>query len=202
MGRVGVVGFYGMLITLTCLTFLGSAGCSEEAGTGTAWPGVSTTSSSALVVTSVEAQVLGEFVELGALMGSVPVFGLARLASGMTIAPTWWPVVEQNSPPEGDSGFANPHVVGDPSREPEGQLLLRCGDGWLNFIANFRGDLGDVSGEMVGSVAQRPAYLHQLNGGWLVQWSYEGRWYALFGRGVPRDVVTSTALNMTLIERY
>jgi hypothetical protein len=200
MGRVGARALWATGATLTCLLALGLGGCTQEAGADASAPSVISTGTSAVFETVAKA--VPEFLELSALMGDVPVFGLDQLPNGMTVPSTWWPVVEQSAPPQGENGANNPRVVDGASREPEGQLILKCGDGWLDVIANFRGDLGDVSGEMVGSVAGRPAYLYELGGGWLVQWGYEGRWYGLFGRGVTRDVVTSTALNMTLVERY
>ena len=75
-------------------------------------------------------------------------------------------------------------------------MVFQAGDGWLAILENFRGDLGDVTGTPVGSVAGNPATLYEVNGGELVQWSQDGRWYGVFGRGVARDVVVAVALGM------
>jgi hypothetical protein len=147
-------------------------------------------------------QVIEAFRQLAEAMPAVTVFGLESLPSGMDVAAEWWPVLDQAEPRVSEESVTNPRVEAGASSEPEGQLLLSCGDGWLAVLENFRGDLGDVTGESVGFVAGRPANLYQVNGGWLVQWSLDGRWYGVFGRGVPRDVVTSTALSMMRVERY
>ena len=146
--------------------------------------------------------VLPAFRQLAASMGEVPVFAVEELPEGSSIAGQWWPVVDGDAPLAGTPPELNPKVVGEDSDEPEGQLLLQYADGWLCIIENFRGDLGDVAGEPVGEVMDAPAFLYEINGGWLVQWGYEGRWYGVFGRGVSRDVVVSSALMMSLVERY
>ena len=63
----------------------------------------------------------------------------------------------------------------------------------------FHGDLGDVSGTPVGKVGGSPAALFQVNGGELVQWSQDGRWYGLFARGVGRDAILAAALGMKTV---
>ncbi len=68
--------------------------------------------------------------------------------------------------------------------------------GWLVILENFQGDLGDVTGMPVGEVAGEPAALYEVNGGQLVQWSQDGRWYGVFGRGIPGQDVIDTALGM------
>ncbi len=174
------------------------AGCSKEPVSEVSLPGTALGGSTSTSAVAGAQEVVPAFKTLAAAMSPVPVFGLAALPSGMAVAETWQPVIDgMGSEVSGQS--ANPHVADAGTDEPEGQLLMSCGSGWLCAIENFRGDLGDVTGENVGSVGGAPAYLYQVNGGWLVQWAHEGRWYGLFGRGVPRDVVTSTALSMTLV---
>jgi hypothetical protein len=200
MKRMGIIGRGLIVACAAVIGCMGWWGCTEGSS-----PTLHMEPNSETIVTpqSRDQQgVLQAFEDFAQAMGTVPVFGLESLPSGMEVASQWWPVLDQARPEASAESVANPRVEGSPRSEPEGELLLRCGDGWLDVLANFRGDLGDVNGESVGSVAGRPANLYQVNGGWLVQWSHEGRWYGLFGRGVPRDVVTSTALSMMLIERY
>ncbi len=177
---------------------VGVAGCSGIAVPETSVPSDVTEPSTSTTVVAPAGEVHPAFRQLAEAMAPLPVFGLVDLPSGMAVADSWWPVIDGG--PNGDAGSVeNPHVLGAMTEEPEGQLVLKWGDGWLDVVANFRGDLGDVSGERVGTVGGEPAYLYQVNGGWLVQWAYQGRWYGVFGRGVPRDVVTSTAATMSLV---
>jgi hypothetical protein len=67
------------------------------------------------------------------------------------------------------------------------------------IIENFRGDLGDVRGTPVGNVAGRPATLYEFADGSLVQWSDQGAWYGVFGRGVDAADVLGTALSLMVI---
>lgn len=140
------------------------------------------------------------FVALAAAVAPVPAFGLAELPAESTVAAEWWPVLEGEpaAPVEGAT-VANPWVSKVEGVDREAQLLLDCGGGWLVIIVNFRGDLGDVVGEEVGAVGGNRALLYEVNGGNLVQWSHEGRWYGVFGRGVSKEVVVETALNMELV---
>ncbi len=90
------------------------------------------------------------------------------------LADSWAPVIDSTDPGSYDGpSRRNPYVVGSGS-EAEAQVVYRVGEGWLVFIENFRGDLGDVTGEEVGSVDGKPATLFSVNGGELVQWSYNG----------------------------
>jgi hypothetical protein len=197
----GVVVCMLVAIVMGAMGGLGACGCSNEHSLPLP--------ASVLVDTSMaeeepegQQQVIAAFRQLAESMPAVTVFGLESLPSGMEVAVGWWPLLEGTEPEALEWRVPNPRVERPTSSEPEGQLLLSCGDGWLAVLENFRGDLGDVMGESVGSVAGSPANLYQVNGGWLVQWSFDGRWYGVFGRGVPRDVVTSTALSMMPVERY
>jgi hypothetical protein len=43
------------------------------------------------------------------------------------------------------------------------------------------------------------ADLYSVNGGELVQWSKNGCWYGVFGRGLSRDVILAAALAMKVM---
>lgn len=196
--KCGYVCNQRVLMVVAALACVGClAGCSEGKAT-VAVEAVQTTTS---VVESegVSTQAgTAVFRSMQEAMEPVQVFGLAQVPDDMVVAQNWWPVVEDESP--NASRFeVNPRVVGAGEMEPEGQLLFRCGDGWVCILENFRGDLGDVQGEAVGAVAGAPAYGFEVNGGWLVQWAYEGRWYGVFGRGVSRALINTTALSLTLV---
>jgi hypothetical protein len=200
MERIHMLGL-SVVATIAVALCVGTAGCSGGGALGT--PASEGALSTTVGETTPQQQeMLPAFNKLADYMGTVPVFGLASLPEGTDVSQTWWPVLEQSEPGTSQELIENPRVEGVRQGEPEGELLLKCGEGWLAVLANFRGDLGDVSGERVGVVAGMPAYLYQIGGCWLVQWSYEGRWYGVFGRGVSRDIVTSTALSMRLVERY
>jgi hypothetical protein len=199
IGRFGV----GALVSIIAFAgVLGIGGCSTRVDAETP---SSVDGASGAVTTGGQSTDVGfeeAFRDLAADLEPVPAFGLAELPSGTTVASSWWPVVDGGSPEGFSDKSVNPHIIGSSQGEAEGQILLACGDGWLAVLANFRGDLGDVSGEKVGAISGAPAYLYEVNGGSLVQWGYQGRWYGVFGRGVPRDLVISTALSMTLIEKH
>ncbi len=112
------------------------------------------------------------------------------------MAGTWVPVISSADPGSYDGPQRrNPYVVGT-GLEAEVQVVYRVGAGWLVIIENFRGDLGDVTGENVGSVGDSPATLFSVNGGELVQWGNNGCWYGVFGRGLAREVILAAALGM------
>ena len=140
------------------------------------------------------------FTEMASSMGGVPVFAVVDLPEGAVLAESWLPVIEETDGQSTTESGPNPRIVGAGGEEPEGQLVLEYGNGWLVVIENFRGDLGDVVGDEVGKVAGQSACLYEVNGGWLVQWSFEGRWYGVFGRDVETDAVVSLALKMALLE--
>lgn len=158
--------------------------------------GVTTTTSKA-VRTDIKA-----FAVVAEALIPIAVFGWESLPETMTVPRTWWPLLETADPARTQERPANPYLEDAGGTEPSAQVLLTCGSGWIMVVENFRGDLGDVSGEPIGEVAGNPAHLYEVNGGLLVQWGYEGRWYGVFGRGVSEDMVVSTALTMALIERY
>jgi hypothetical protein len=118
----------------------------------------------------------------------------------MTVPDCWWPVVELKTPDEYSGPAApNPLILEGGAAAPEIQVILQLPGGWLDVLENFRGDLGDVSGRPAGSVVGHTATLYEVNEGWLVQWSDRGRWYGVFGRGLPAETVVESALNMILI---
>ena len=108
---------------------------------------------------------------------------------------------EQDAPP--DSGPAGPPVSNPRLRleggEPQAEVLVEVPGGGLLFLENFRGDLGDVTGEAVGDVAGRPASRYELAGGTLVQWSDTGRWYAVYGWGEGAEHVVAVAQEMRVL---
>ena len=137
------------------------------------------------------------FGDLAVAVAPMPIYGLAELPVDVTVPSEWWPAVDVPSPADYQGpSVANPHVLAAEGGEAEVQLLLDFGTGWLVIIANFRGDLGDVSGVAVGDVEGNDAYVYEVNGGTLVQWGDGGRWYGVFGRGVPAELVIETALSM------
>ena len=73
-------------------------------------------------------------------------------------------MVESRIPAVRRTALGNPRVLGS-GAEAEIQVMFRAGEGWLAILENFRGDLGDVSGTPVGSVAGNPATLYEINGG-------------------------------------
>ena len=141
------------------------------------------------------------FRDIAKWTAPAPAYGLLELPLGALISPRWWPVLSLASPSEwpGDV-FANPRVMSGVPGSQEVQLILTMGDGWLVILENFRGDLGDVTGRPVGWVAGHEAWLYPLNGGVLVQWSGQGAWYGVFGRGLPADEVARVALSMRRVD--
>jgi hypothetical protein len=142
----------------------------------------------------------GVFAKVAKLAAPMPVYGLPDLPEGARVAVDWWPVVEVGSPAEyHGEATVNPRILGGEGYEPEIQIVLKYLGGWLAILENFRGDLGEVSGAEVGSVAGHTAVLYEVNGGDLVQWSDGGRWYGVFGRGLRAADVVKVALEMRLI---
>jgi hypothetical protein len=141
------------------------------------------------------------FEELAVALAPMPVYGLRQLPAGVSVAELWWPVIELESPDEyqGEK-TVNPWMVQSPEADPQAQVVLEVDEGWAVVFANFRGDLGDVQGEPVGSVGGHDAFLFEVNGGVLAQWSDGGRWYGVFGRNVSREAVASLVGQMVLIE--
>ncbi len=136
------------------------------------------------------------FAELAANCRPMTIFAPAVLPDDAVLADRWFPVLESQDPGSYDGPPArNPQVLGS-GADSEVQVIFQAGDGWLAILENFRGDLGDVKGTPVGTVAGSPAVVYEVNGGELVQWSQDGLWYGVFGRGIARDQLVDVALGM------
>jgi hypothetical protein len=181
------------------------AGCGQTLPTGGATaPDVASSATSRLPsppssdsVTSAQSEdVDGLFAELAATSQPMTIFAPTALPEDAVLADRWFPVLESqdsgayDGPPAG-----NPQVLGS-GADSEIQVIFQAGDGWLAILENFRGDLGDVTGTPVGFVAGNAATLYEVNGGELVQWSQDGRWYGVFGRGIGKDDTVAIALGM------
>ena len=136
------------------------------------------------------------FAELAATCEPMTVFAPTVLPEDAVLADRWYPVLESQDPGAYDGPPAgNPQVLGS-GADSEIQVIFQAGEGWLAILENFRGDLGDVTGTAVGSVAGNAAAVYEVNGGELVQWSQDGLWYGVFGRGIGRDDTVAVALGM------
>jgi len=136
------------------------------------------------------------FTELAAATHPMSIFAPTVLPENAALAERWLPVLESRDPGSYEGPPAgNPQVLGS-GAESEIQVIFQAGDGWLAVLENFRGDLGDVTGTPIGSVAGNAATLYEVNGGELVQWSQDGLWYGVFGRGLGRDDTVDVALGM------
>ena len=137
------------------------------------------------------------YARIAAAVRPLAVFAPTGLPDGAELAPRWLPVLESKVPEVSSVQGANPLIVGS-GADAEVQVIYQVGAGsaWLVVMENFHGDLGDVSGEDVGKVDGIPARIYEVNGGELVQWSLDGKWYGVFGRGVSRGVILATALEM------
>ena len=71
------------------------------------------------------------------------------------------------------------------------------GAGVLQFLEGVAGDVGDLPYRDAGSVCGCRAAVYELLGGTLVQWSYEGAWYGVYGRGFAEEVVVEVAGGMS-----
>lgn len=177
---------------------MASAACGEDrSGVSSVVDPVATSVAPATTETASVARVFAELAEATAPM---TVYGLAELPEGATVPAEWWPIVDMETPSEyAGPSVANPRVSGGQADDVDAQLLIEYQDGWLAFLQNFRGDLGDVEGEDIGAVDGHAAALYEVNGGILVQWGDEGRWYGVFARGVAPDEVVRVALQMRAI---
>ena len=129
------------------------------------------------------------------------VYGIAELPKGATVPAEWWPIVDVETPSEYTGPpTANPRVIVGQEDDAQVQLVVEYQGGWVGSLQNFRGDLGDVQGQDGGVVDGHPARQYEVNGGVLVQWRDEGRWYGLFARGVAADEVIRLALQMRAID--
>lgn len=193
-------------IALACALLVvawGSAACAEDTpAVSSSLEAVITPVAAAptLPATSEQTGFAEVFVDMAAAAAPMTVYGLAELPEGVTVPLEWWPIVDLSSPAEYDGPVVkNPRILGDEAVDPEMQLVLEYQGGWLGIFENFRGDPGDADGEEVGAVAGHRAILYDVDGAPLVQWSDEGRWYCVLGRGVSADEVVRIALQMQIV---
>jgi hypothetical protein len=171
----------------------GTAFPTESSSTVVTVPPASSESTSSTVGAST---VESLFVSLAQASQPMTIFAPTFLPQGTVLAESWLPVLDSEDPGtyEGPP-LANPKVLGT-GADAEIQVIFQAGEGWLAILENFRGDLGDVKGIPVGTVEGNPAALYEVNGGELVEWSKQGLWYGVFGRGVARDDMVAVALGM------
>ncbi|MGI5940303.1 MAG: hypothetical protein ACOX8V_06415 [Thermoleophilia bacterium] len=196
----------GVVVVLLCVVILFSVtGCGGEGNSressSTSSVNVSTASThgrstQSTNVRALDREIQAAFEEMASALAPLHVYAPSQLPADTHPADTWWPVLQVVEPGlyQGPDR-PNPHMSQDPT-EPSAEMILNTEDGWLLFLENFRGDLGDAEGEVVGSIAGNTAVRHRLDGGVLVQWSDAGRWYGVFGRGVPEETVVDVALGM------
>jgi hypothetical protein len=176
----------------------------QRAGEPAVTPGTATTalqaettstSEASTVVTS-RATVAGVFADIAQSLSPLVIFAPSEVPDAVELAPQWLPVLDSSDPAaDGQPRKANPSIVGE-GEDAEVQVVLTAGGGWMVVIENFHGDLGDVSGKEVGKVDGIPAYSFEVNGGELIQWSFDGKWYGVFGRGVSKGAILALALGM------
>jgi hypothetical protein len=165
-------------------------------GTTATEPEHEATTTEAATVTTPRATVAGVFADLAQSLRPLVVFAPSDVPESARVAADWLPVIASPYPASATQPRkANPLVVGE-GADAEVQVVLEVGSGWMVVIENFHGDLGDVTGKDVGKVDGIPATLFEVNGGELVQWSLDGKWYGVFGRGVSEDAILALALGM------
>ena len=141
-------------------------------------------------------EISGAFAEVSTQVGEMTFYVPGTLLVGSELHHCWWPASSgQEYDAQADSGEPNPHVSGvDASAEV--RVLLKVAGGWVEILEGVHGDLGELPNEAAGEVAGHPARSYRLLGGHLVQWSDNGRWYAVYGRGVSADDVERVAQGM------
>ena len=141
-------------------------------------------------------EISGAFAELRDHSGEMTLYAPSALPLGSGLHHCWWPASSgQEYDVEADSGKPNPYVSGA-ATSPEVRVLLKVPSGWVEILEGVRGDLGELPYEPAGEVAGHPARSYRLLGGCLVQWSDNGRWYAVYGKGVRVEDVTRIAQGM------
>ncbi len=154
--------------------------------------------------TPIDGHISAAFVQVAAALFPVPVYAPTSLPADASLAECWRPVIGVEDPEVdvASSGTEkpqpNPRLNGG-GGEPQAEMLVDLPAGGLMFLENFRGDLGDISGETVGTVAGNTATLYDLGQGVLVQWSDGGRWYAVYGWGEGTKVTVPVALSMCVL---
>jgi hypothetical protein len=187
------------VILVLVVGMLAGYGVSDGCGSSGSTTGVRDAAGSSTTLTGNAAVIAQGFADLAASL-SIPIYGLADPPAGAALVASWWPVIEVTSAADYTGpAVANPRVLNAGGSEPEVQMILDYQGASLDILENFRGDLGDVTGTVVGSVAGHTATFYEVNGGMLVQWSDEGHWYGVFGRGVSRKDLIRIALDMKLV---
>jgi hypothetical protein len=144
--------------------------------------------------------ILEAFAAVREQAGEMTLYVPATLPAGATLHRCWWPASSgQEYDGQADSGEPNPHVTGAETTI-EVRVLLKVAGGWVEILEGVRGDLGELPSEDIGDVAGHAARSYRLLGGYLVQWSDSGRWYAVYGRGVSADAVGRVAQGMYVDE--
>jgi hypothetical protein len=192
----GAVGWGALARGFACIVLVAAAqGCSGPT-TLSAPPSSVSTSLQPVATMTRPADTVQLFAEVAAELAPRAVYAPTSLPDGAVLAGAWAPVIASTDPGSyGGPQRSNPYVVGS-GADAEVQVVYRVGTGWLVIIENFHGDLGDVAGESIGTVGGNPANLFPVNGGELVQWSENGCWYGVFGRGLSRGVILAAALGM------
>jgi hypothetical protein len=190
-----VVGLGLVLGVVACTA--GDPATETTSGLGTTASAATASSSSTVTTDRGDSSTIAAlFDELAASAAPMTVFAPTYLPTDVALTKYWLPVIDSSKPEEyAGPPVSNPQVLGSGS-DSEIQVILQSREGWIAIIEDFRGDLGDVSGSAVGTVAGNAATLYEVNGGDLVQWSQDGRWYGVFGRGVSRDDTIAVALGM------
>jgi hypothetical protein len=191
--RVTLALMLGLDIVLACL------GCGASVPDGSALAVNGRSSSTAPAgLDGGDARSAGTvFSNLAGSGGSMPIYGWIDAPEGATLLADWLPVIDQEDPDNYEGpAVPNPRISGGGGYDPEIQVVFSYGGGWLVVVENFRGDLGDVTGTVVGSISGHAASLYEVNGGCLVQWSDGGRWYGVFGRKVQSEQLVPLALDM------
>lgn len=138
----------------------------------------------------------GAFAEVRKQLGAMTLYEPGTLPAGSELHHCWWPASSgQEYDAQADSGEPNPRVTGIDA-SPEVRVLLKVAGGWVEILEGVRGDLGELPNEPAGDVAGHSARSYRLMGGYLVQWSDDGRWYAVYGRGVGLEDVKRVAQGM------
>lgn len=119
----------------------------------------------------------------------------SEVPAGTRIAAHWSDVLAVSAPSDTTATGANPRVSGT-GATAEVTLVLEIGGGRLSFMQNVHGDLGDLPGRPVGTVAGHLATAYRMLGAEVVQWEDAGRWYAVLGTGLAPNDIERFALSM------
>ena len=183
----------GTVQTSLATTSVTSEATSTRTTTSAASDSTTSTTTPAMTERTPEAA----FAYLSERLDSIPVYSPTYLPADTTLAATWWPVTQlQRSSDYHGADLENPRVDEADGTAVAAQVVLAVGKGWLAVLENYRGDLGDVAGEVVGNVQGNRATLYSVGGGTTVQWSDGGLWFVVFGGNLSGSEVTKVALSM------